>query len=125
MASACCALYDPADQRLRWANAGHPSPVLVRAGTAEPLVALGGTMLGAVDEGSYSEAVLDVGAGDVLLLYTDGLVERRRGEQDDITPLLAAAACPEDDLESYVDRLLSGARSDTEDDTCLIAVRFG
>jgi PAS domain S-box-containing protein len=125
LASACCALYDPADRRLRWANAGHPSPVLVRAGTAEPLAALGGTMLGADSGGSYSEAVLDVRVGDVLLLYTDGLVERRHGEQDDITPLLAAAARPEHDLERYVDRLLSGARSDTDDDTCLIAVRFG
>jgi len=125
LASACCALYDPADRRLRWANAGHPSPVLVRAGTAEPLAALGGTMLGAVSEGSYREAVLDVAVGDVLLLYTDGLVERRHGAEDDITPLLCAAARPEDDLQSYVDRILSGARSDTEDDTCLIAVRFG
>jgi serine phosphatase RsbU (regulator of sigma subunit) len=61
----------------------------------------------------------------VLLLYTDGLIERRHGAEDDITPLLAAAASPEDDLESYVARLLSGARSDTDDDTCLIAVRFG
>jgi PAS domain S-box-containing protein len=125
LASACCALYDPADRQLRWANAGHPSPVLVRAAATEPLAALGGTMLGADSEGSYSEAVLDVRVGDVLLLYTDGLVERRHGGEDDITPLLAAAACPEDDLESYVDRVLSGARSDTDDDTCLIAVRFG
>jgi serine phosphatase RsbU (regulator of sigma subunit) len=125
LASACCALYDPADRRLRWANAGHPSPVLVRSGTAEPLAALGGTMLGADSEGRYCEAVLDVAVGDVLLLYTDGLVERRRGGEDEIAPLLAAAARPEDDLGSYVDRLLSGARSDTEDDTCLIAARFG
>ena len=32
LASACCALYDPADRRLRVANAGHPSPVLVAGG---------------------------------------------------------------------------------------------
>jgi PAS domain S-box-containing protein len=123
LASACCALYDPADRTLRWANAGHPSPVLVRAGTAAPVAALGGTMLGADSDGSYCEAVLDVRVGDVLLLYTDGLVERKHAE-DDIAPLLAAAARPEHDLECYVDRLLSGARSDTDDDTCLIAVRF-
>jgi PAS domain S-box-containing protein len=124
LASACCALYDPGDRRLRWANAGHPSPVLVRAGTAAPVAALGGTMLGADSQGFYAEAVLDVRVGDVLLLYTDGLVERKHAE-DDIAPLLAAAARPERDLERYVDRLLSGARSDTDDDTCLIAVRFG
>jgi len=125
LASACCALYDPADRRLRWANAGHPSPVLVRSGTAKSLAALGGTILGADSDGCYAEAVLEVGVGDVLLLYTDGLVERRHGGEDDIAPLLAAAARPEDDLECYVDRVLSGARSDTDDDTCLIAARFG
>jgi len=125
LASACCALYDPAQRRLRWANAGHPSPVLVRGAAARPLAALGGTMLGADPEGTYSEAFLDVAVGDVLLLYTDGLIERRHGEQDDITPLLAAAASPEDDLGYYVDRVLSGARSDTDDDTCLMAIRFG
>jgi PAS domain S-box-containing protein len=125
IASACCVLYDAADRRLRWANAGHPRPVLVRAGRAEPLAALGGTMLGADSEGSYSEAVLDVGIGDVLLLHTDGLVERRHGPEDEVGHLLAAAACPEDDLERYVDRVFSRARSDTDDDACLLAVRFG
>jgi PAS domain S-box-containing protein len=124
LASACCALYDPASRQLRWANAGHPSPVLVAGETAEPLAGLGGTMLGVDTDGTYAEASLVVGLGDVLLLYTDGLIERRRGLEDDMAPLLAAAAGPEDDLESYVDRVLSLARSDTDDDTCLIAVRF-
>ncbi len=125
LASACCALYDPARRRLQWASAGHPSPVLVRAGTAERMAPIGGTMLGADPECRYSEDVLDVVAGDVLLLYTDGLVERRRGPEDDTVHLLATAAHPEDDLERYVDRVLSRGRSDTDDDTCLIAVRFG
>jgi PAS domain S-box-containing protein len=124
LASACCALYDPARRRLRWASAGHPSPVLVRAGTAERMAPLGGTMVGADPECRYSEGALDVAGGDVLLLYTDGLVERRSGAEDDIR-LLAAAAGPEDDLERYVDRVLSRCRSDTDDDTCLIAARFG
>ncbi len=125
LASACCALYDPVGRRLRVANAGHPSPVLVAGGTARPLAAPGETMLGADPESSYSETVLEMGAGDVLLLYTDGLVERRRGSGDDVAGLLAAAVSRSDDLESYVDRVLSLARSDTDDDTCLLAVRFG
>ncbi len=125
LASACCALYDPARRRLRWASAGHPSPVLVRAGTAERMAPLGGTMLGADPECCYSEAVLDIAVGDALLLYTDGLVERRRGPEDDTIHLLAAAAHLEDDLERYVDRVLCRGRSDTDDDTCLLAVRFG
>jgi serine phosphatase RsbU (regulator of sigma subunit) len=82
-------------------------------------------MLGADPECCYSEAVLDVAVGDALLLYTDGLVERRCGPEDDTIRLLAAAAHLEDDLDRYVDRVLCGGRSDTDDDTCLLAVRFG
>jgi PAS domain S-box-containing protein len=125
LASACCALYDPASRRLRVANAGHPAPVLVSGGRVEPLTAAGDPMLGADAESSYCETVLEVSPGDVLLLYTDGLVERRHGTGDDLTALLAAAGRRPDDLESYLDGVLSLARSDTEDDTCLIAVRFG
>ena len=125
IASACCALYDPAERRLRWANAGHPPPVLVGAGGAAPLRAPIGTMLGAAAGSTYQEAVADVVTGDVVLFYTDGLVERRGQSHDETTvDLLALAADPEPDLDAYLDRVLAGAHSDTDDDTCLIAARF-
>jgi PAS domain S-box-containing protein len=125
IASSCCAIYDPADRRLRWANAGHPSPVLVTADGAEPLQAPIGTMLGAVASSGYQEAEMTVEPGDHLLLYTDGLVERRRQSDEEATEhLLDMAVGPDPDLEAYVGRILAGARSDTDDDTCLIAVRF-
>jgi serine phosphatase RsbU (regulator of sigma subunit)/PAS domain-containing protein len=128
IASACVALYDPADRRLCMANAGHPSPVLVRGGRAAALPKPAGSMLG-VDPGSgYDEESVVLESGDVLLLYTDGLIERRRHTPDEnIARLLAeASACAaEPDLEVYVDRILEQAESDTDDDTCILAVRFG
>ena len=127
IASACIALYDPADRRLRLANAGHPSPVLVRAGEAAALPRPAGLMLG-VDEGSaFDEESVVLETGDVLLLYTDGLIERRRHSPDDnVSRLLAeASACStEPDLDRYVDRILERGESDTDDDTCILAVRF-
>ncbi len=40
-------------------------------------------MLGVVDDARYATATLDIGCGDLLLLYTDGLVEHRRHGFDD------------------------------------------
>jgi anti-sigma regulatory factor (Ser/Thr protein kinase) len=71
------AVFDPYDCTLTWANAGHLPP-LVRAGAGEVLRLGGaesaplGTVLGPVIE---QRITLD--DGDVLALYTDGLVERR------------------------------------------------
>jgi PAS domain S-box-containing protein len=125
IASACCALYDPADRRLCLANAGHPSPVLVRGGEARELPRPSGGVLGVDPDDEYGEETVVLEPGDVLLLYTDGLVERRRHSPEENTAsLLHEAARPPADLEAYVDRILRRVRSDTDDDTCLLAVRF-
>ncbi len=125
IASACVGLYDPADRRLCVANAGHPSPVLVRAGEAAAIPRPAGPMLG-VDEGSsFDEETIVLEGGDVLLFYTDGLIERRRHSPDEnIDRLLAEASSAEPDLDRYVDRILEHGESDTDDDTCILAVRF-
>jgi serine phosphatase RsbU (regulator of sigma subunit) len=63
--------------------------------------------------------------GDTLLLYTDGLIERRRHSPDEnVARLLAEASSVEPDLDVYVDRILQRIKSDTDDDTCIMAVRF-
>lgn len=125
IASACLALYDPADRRLSIANAGHPSPVLVRGREARTVPRPAGTMLGVDPNSGYDEVTIVLEPGDVLLLYTDGLIERRRHTPDEDVARLLAEACPtEDDLNAYVDRILERVESDTDDDTCILAVRF-
>ena len=125
IASACCAVYDPALRRLSLANAGHPSPVLVRGGRASTVPKPRGGMLGVDPKGAFEEQEHAIEPGDVLLLYTDGLIERRRRTPEENTALLLeqAARSPED-LEEYADRILRNVRSDTDDDACLLAVRF-
>src|SRR5581483_2565722 len=83
IASACIALYDPADRRLLMANAGHPSPVLVRAGEAAALPRPAGLMLGVDEASAFAEETIALETGDMLLLYTDGLIERRRHNPDE------------------------------------------
>src|SRR5207249_11447151 len=69
------AALDPATLRLEYVNAGHPAPLLLRAGgTIEQLTA-GGVILG-VDEGAHFDSgVVDLAPGDVLALFTDGVTE--------------------------------------------------
>ena len=125
LASACAALYDPADRRLCIANAGHPSPVLVRGGRAATIPRPAGTMLGVDPNSRYEEVAVELAEGDILLLYTDGLIERRRHTPDEnVGRLLAEASTVEPDLNVYVDRILQRIKSDTDDDTCILAVRF-
>ena len=125
IASACALLWDPATRRLTWGNAGHPAPLRIRAGVTTPLYESVGPMLGADPHAVYEDCEADVASGDVLLLYTDGLVERRRvGDDETFAHLLYQTRYPDADLDRYADRILDGARSDTDDDVCVLAVRF-
>lgn len=64
--------------RFRWSNAGHLPPLLVRRdGTAEFLEAKHDLMLGVVPTCLRADHEVSLQEGDLLILYTDGLVERR------------------------------------------------
>ncbi|MFF1901587.1 SpoIIE family protein phosphatase, partial [Streptomyces sp. NPDC058206] len=59
-----------------------------------------------------------------LLLYTDGLIERRdTSVQDSLAQLLTTAEAPASTLERRLDRLLTHSDSDTDDDTCIIGIK--
>ncbi|WP_405358714.1 SpoIIE family protein phosphatase [Kitasatospora sp. NBC_00085] len=123
-ATAVCVLFDPVTGALRWARAGHLPPIRLGRAGAEVLPLPHGVLLGALEGTEYEERTGRLDPGDVLLLYTDGLVERRdRPVEDSVDELIRAAGAPGDDLEQYLDRLLELSPADTEDDTCLIAVR--
>ena len=63
---------------VRIARAGHPYPLLVRAdGSAEFLSELGVRRSGPSAAQTYDEQALTLSAGETLVLYTDGLIERR------------------------------------------------
>jgi serine phosphatase RsbU (regulator of sigma subunit) len=72
-------IYDPATGELLLASAGHPPPLLRRAGgTIEPIVLRPGRLLGYPGEDlQYKEVCNTLESGDTLVLYTDGLLEAR------------------------------------------------
>ncbi|MFF2045431.1 SpoIIE family protein phosphatase [Kitasatospora sp. NPDC058170] len=128
-ATTICALYDPRTRALRWARAGHLPPVLLRDGRATELPTVAGILLGAIDQADYEEGEIRLRAGDTLMMYTDGLIERRdRSLEESLADLLttvgatAGTADGLTELERRLDHLLRYSSSDTDDDTCLIGI---
>lgn len=123
-ATAVCGIFDPSTRTLRWARAGHLPPVLVRGKEAVDLPLLRGLLLGALAEAEYEEAELRLEPDDIVLMYTDGLVERRDTPvEDSVAQLLTMAQQPSDSLEQRLDQLLARSKSDTDDDTCVVGVQ--
>jgi serine phosphatase RsbU (regulator of sigma subunit) len=115
--------------RLRWANAGHPPPIVVAPdGSATVLGGrIGDLMLGVDCTTERAESVVDVAPGSTVLLYTDGLVERRGSTLDEgmtrlVDQLGTLAGAP---LEEFCDALLGGMLQGTpQDDVAIVAVRL-
>ena len=115
--------------RLRWSNAGHPPPmVLTAAGRVEVLASPEPDLLLGFDPArSRGEWSVPLTSGATVLLYTDGLVERRGQSLDDGVTLLRSTLAElahldlEELCDAVLDRLLP-ARS--EDDVALVAVRL-
>lgn len=82
-ATFCFGVYDERRSILKYTNAGHIPPILLRKG--EPFAELGvtGTVVGAFPFSSYEEQEIALYAGDLLVAYTDGMVEPENsyGEQ--------------------------------------------
>lgn len=122
-ASVVAGYFDPASGMLTWAQAGHPPPVLIRGNWARTLPQPAGILLGA-GQLPYAAATVQLEPGDVLLLYSDGLVERRDRSLDEGLSTLLAAARGGSDPEFVISSVLRALGStDPEDDTCLVALQ--
>jgi serine phosphatase RsbU (regulator of sigma subunit) len=122
-ASVMAGYFDPATRTLTWAQAGHPPPVLVRGAAARPLDPPRGILLGAAQE-AYEGVRLDLCPGDLLLLYSDGLIERRDRALDEGLATLCAAVSGAGDPERAIAAALRALETtDSEDDTCVVAMR--
>jgi sigma-B regulation protein RsbU (phosphoserine phosphatase) len=87
------AVYDETSHALTYTNAGHLQPILLRKGVPE-LLEVTGTVVGAFPFSLYEERTVQLASGDVLVAYTDGMIEPENeygemfGEQR-LTDLLA------------------------------------
>jgi phosphoserine phosphatase RsbU/P len=76
-------VFDPANNRLTYTNAGHNPPLLVRRnGTVEEL-ATGGIILGIMPKFAYQQATVPMEPGDALIMFSDGVTEATRAGDDE------------------------------------------
>jgi PAS domain S-box-containing protein len=114
-------------RRLRWSTAGHPDPMLLLAdGTVVDLTAPVGPPLGIGWLGHRRDGLATLTADSTLLMFTDGLFERRGLPLDDgraqVRAILARSA--DLPLDVLCDRLLAEMLGDgVEDDVAVLAVR--
>jgi len=129
LATALFGRIDAAQRMFRWSCGGHPPPLLIGAAGVRLLSCPAGVMLGAVpaDRARYADVHAAVEPGDLLVLYTDGLIERRDRDLDAGFAALARAAGnlhgqpAETVCAILMDRLLPD--QEHEDDVCLLVLR--
>jgi PAS domain S-box-containing protein len=115
--------------RIALANAGHPPPILVRADGSVELPRHGDTIIGVFDDLQWTTRALALFDGDLLIAYTDGITEARRGKEFFGPDRLAAVVQTVRDrsIEEIADRVIEAVRSfagpEPSDDLALIALR--
>lgn len=145
IATCCLVRLDPATGETSVVRAGHPLPLLWRAGdrSGSRTVAVsevegdGGIPLGVVSEWEWPTTELVLAAGDRLLLYTDGLVEEPGADvEDGVHGLIEAVAgtragrasvpayTRQERLEDDVDAVLAAVGVRSRDDVALLACEY-
>jgi PAS domain S-box-containing protein len=122
----CCYIVLDRDRGvLRYASAGHPPPVVIENDGARFLSGGRGVPLGVVPTAVYEDAEYQLDGSATIVLYTDGLIERR-GETIDVglDRLLDAVAAPGIPIDELCDHLTGKLLTDRgDDDVALLVAR--
>jgi GAF domain-containing protein len=116
------------DGRLRYASAGHPPPLLMSDGRATLLTTHPAPPVGTGVHTAITTHQFFLSRGDTIVMYTDGLVERREVGIDAGLQRLATAAAPLHDASAsdIADALLHAMVADEiSDDVAILVLRFG
>jgi hypothetical protein len=110
---------DPVGQELRYANAGHNPPLVVHADGRVDELAPTGPLIGPIPDSRWTTATLQLAPGDIVLLFTDGLVEGRNAERQQLGSErvvdLLLSSLEQPSLERIADDLLGAARQHSDD----------
>jgi sigma-B regulation protein RsbU (phosphoserine phosphatase) len=126
-------VFNPATGQVRFANAGHNPPIVVRASGQAEMLEGGGPVLGIVPFASYREDATHLERGDTLVLYSDGVTEANNpdfeeyGEQRFIELLQRHRTEPAANIVQAVTRAVdefAGGAPQADDITLAIAKRM-
>ena len=123
IASAAVLFADRATRTIRYALAGHPPPIVASPAAAR-FLGYGGTPLGLQLPAAHHTEVLALEPDEIVVLYTDGLIETRRAIEADEALLLAAArdrARGTLDAAGIRDAVIGDTR--TPDDVAILTLR--
>jgi serine phosphatase RsbU (regulator of sigma subunit) len=119
---------DGATGELACASAGHPSPRIVRAGSAPEPLAVRGLALGIAELQDYAMESVHLEPGDAVVLFTDGLLEARRdgelyGEERLDAALDANASLPAEELARALVEDCRAFAGELADDCAVVVVK--
>jgi sigma-B regulation protein RsbU (phosphoserine phosphatase) len=124
-------MLDPVTRRLQYVNAGHNPQFVLRPGGGLERMSATGLPVGLLSGRGYEEGTVQLAAGDLLFLYTDGCVESENeaGEMfgpERLESLLVDAARVTDPLRHVEDTIKQfRGRSEPLDDATLMTVKVG
>ncbi len=133
-ATACYVYLDLATGRLTLSGAGHPAPIVLYSSTGKALLPAipRSAALGLIENALYRESEIVLEPGMKLMLYTDGLVEARDAEGEELgAPRLMdfiQQRSPQS-IKEMLDMALAGMHQFTgnmgqDDDICLLGVEY-
>jgi phosphoserine phosphatase RsbU/P len=123
-------VYDPATRTLRYVNAGHNPPVVLRPDGSTLWLEAGGPPVGLFSDSLYEEGCVQLSPGDRVLAYTDGITEAASpdGQEWSVEGLLHAvrrssADMPEDVVHAIFAAMDAFSRECQTDDATLAVLR--
>src|SRR5262249_33266443 len=113
LASLFIAKLDPSSGRLEYCSAGHPPALLLRANGVMESLSDGGLLLGVVPNAPYVKGKVELGPGDVLLAYSDGVLESLNKAEEEFGAARIEAQlrrAPRDSAESVLFSVLGAVQ---------------
>lgn len=121
---------DRSDGLVTYSNGGHPPGLLLRPGEAQPVrLSATGPLLGAVSSAIFEEVAEDVPQASIILMYTDGVTEARRGNRFFGEKRVRRALMGGGSASAVTRRIVASLRrftpGDLRDDVAILTVRSG
>lgn len=123
---------EPAAKRITYSNAGHFPPLLLRPGEESRFLRDGGIVLGFKADATYEDSTEPLEPGDVIVLYTDGIIEAASPDEEMFGEERLAEICAtmirrsaREVLDGILRAVISHcAGSEQQDDISLVVVRI-
>jgi len=125
-------VFDAVTRTLHYVNAGHNPPVVIRRGSPAIWLDKGGVPVGLFADSTYESATIQLKAGDLVVCYTDGVVEavNSAGEEWGVNGLRGAAltsqaSSPEDVVEAIFAGVNCFSCGRQADDATVVVLHLG